>query len=127
MSQRYSVPGEQIIGEIIHEFTHRNTPFVVIEASYDDYSNYWVGHKRDIQKEEDSYWYKMRQEHEDKLNKIKENIEKEKEKLADKAINSIVARMKLNSIFSDDDKMTQVGLAVAKELKKLVKEEVKKI
>jgi len=122
MSQKYVVKYEDMIGEIIFEFTHDKRQCVVLASEYDGSTSFWAGYKDEIQEEQKSYHYLVRAEHQRKLDEIKKNIEEEKVKLVDKALGELESRLRLNAAFSEDGKMSIVGITVANELKKIIKE-----
>jgi hypothetical protein len=102
---------------IVKEFNFEKEDYCVYY-----FNNSWcdleVCLKSRLQNEEDTLIYKEKKE----LEKIKKEKEKEIKDIQDKAIKSLEMRLRFNAFFGKDNKLSSVGLMVATELEKLIKE-----
>ena len=93
---------------------------------YDGYG-YELFKMADLKKWEDTYQYKTHKEIEDKTAELKADQAKIVNEIKNKAVEALVFRLQLNNVFTKDQKMTEVGNAIVKELRTLIdKEDVTK-
>ena len=102
--------------KVIKQIKYDNKIYCIY--TYDDgWNELFITNKERIINEKDTHLYKQRIE----LGRIQREKDKEIQKIQDKAIKSLSGRLKLNSAFSSDNKMSVVGMQIVGELEKLIK------
>lgn len=101
--------------------------FVIVQ---NDYREMKVAIKKELLKKEDSYYFKKAQERADEIRlitaKAEEKLDELADKLVDKAIITLSARMKLNVLFNKDlGNASGWAITVVNELEKLIKDKDK--
>lgn len=109
----------------------KDKPDMVIVAETGD-GDLSVAKRENLVPKEESYMYKKAQERADELRAItaraEEHFDEVVEKVIDKATSALQMRMKMNAIFSKDiGNNAGFAVAIADELKKLVKEKTPEI
>lgn len=98
----------------------KKEPLCVVRFPDDDYSDtYEVVKKKDLLKYEETYHYKNLREKEASLEKVRSQRAEIEKDIRDKVVKSLATRMMLNSIFHENGKFTQVGVALGQEIRKL--------
>lgn len=116
--QKYYIEYEEKEVIVIHEFKDMGDDFVVV-ATGDGRKVYRKG---DLKRWEDTRWFRRKEQFNKEIARLEENKKKIIEKLKKEAVDGLVARMKINSVFATgkDIKMTQIGLVIAAELEKII-------
>lgn len=102
--------------EIKHEFTLNEIKFAVVDGD----EGLQVARLDQLEEWEKSYQYLRQKEREEELQKLKDQEDKLVEEMQIKAFESMESRLKINAAFSDDSKMSEIGLHFARELKKIL-------
>ena len=106
--------------EVINEFSLEKISYVVVKD--EDRGTLDVTSFTELIPWEESYQYRSEQDRIKKWEDIKKQEDKFVERVQVKALKSLESRLRINSAFSDDGKIAQVGIAVAGELKKIIEQ-----
>lgn len=116
--QKYYVEYEDKEVIIIHEFTHNNIEFAVISGG----NGLTVYRKEQLIKWEDTRWARRKAQLHGEIKRLEEEKSERIKQIKKEAVSSLAARLKLNSVFSLKGKNTQLGIAIATEIEKLIEE-----
>ena len=111
--QEFYINGKKTF--IVNEFKYKNNTLVVCNNG-DDWVE--VNRKSELRKWEDTYEYKQEQEKKKRTIKIEKERNEIIEKIKKEAVESLVARIRLNVAFGTGDNC--VGIVIAQALEKMI-------
>ena len=115
-TQRYLLRGNEVV--IVSRFNFNDREYIVV--SDDDW--FKICEQSDLLSLESSYSYKRKKVIENEIIELEKNKESKLVEIKKKAVDDLVLRIKLNSVFGEDaGNYSTFGLIIAEELKKLIK------
>ena len=107
---------------IINEFARNNKRYAVIEYTSGDYEEHAVVLVSSLQVYEQTWEYKQREKRKAETKELEDKHAEVVHNIKNEAVQSLITRMKLNTVFGKDEKMNEIALALVAELRKLIED-----
>lgn len=105
---------------IVSEFARNGKRFAVIEYESGDYTEHGVCELDKLQVWEKTWEYQQREKRNAADKELQDNHDAIVAKIKNEAMESLIFRLKLNTVFAKDEKMSEIGSAIVTELKKII-------